>query len=176
MCRLDRPVPAIEGEQPLRGCGLPVQAGDPVGRLDAPLAGLDLDGFAAHGEDLADAGEVQVAVEFAGGPDGTPLVAAVFRLCGLDREVRCALGDDLVEQKPDVVEQGRLVALDGEHIVGAPGEEILGEGALGEQRIGGDGQAGDIGQRLEQGNDGADLVGTFLPVAGVRPQADFFCA
>ena len=45
-----------------------------------------------------------------------------------------------------------------------------------EQRIGGDGQAGDIGQRLEQGNDGADLVCTFLPVAGVRLQADFFCA
>ena len=90
-------------------------------------------------------------------------VATVFRLCGLDREVRCAPGDDLVEQKPDVVEQGRLVALDGEHIVGAPGEEILGEGALGVQRIGGDGQAGDIGQRLEQGNDGADLVCTRPP-------------
>ena len=71
--------------------------------------------------------------------------------------------------------QGRLVALDGEQIVGAAAEEIIGEGALGEQRIGGDGAACDIGKRLEQGDDGADLVGALLPVAGVRPQADFYC-
>ena len=100
---------------------------------------------------------------------------AVFGLCGLDDEVRRALSDAFVEQEPDIVEQGRLVALDGEHILSAPGEEILGEGALGEHRIGGDGAPGDVGQRLEQGDDGADFVGALALVAGVRPQADFFC-
>ena len=51
---------------------------------------------------------------------------------------------------------------------------IPGQRALGEQRIGGDGAACDVGQRLEQGDDGADLVGALLRVAGVRPQTDFF--
>ena len=57
---LDGPVPAIEGEQAFLGGGLRGQAGDAVGDLAAPLAGLDLDGFATHGEDLSDAGEVEV--------------------------------------------------------------------------------------------------------------------
>ena len=59
-------------------------------------------------------------------------MAAVFGPCGLDGEVRCAPGDALVEQKPDVVMQGRLVALDGEQIVGPAAEQIIGEAALGE--------------------------------------------
>ena len=96
-------------------------------------------------------------------------------LCALDGEVRRALSDALVEQELDIVLQGRLVALDGEQIVGAATEEILGQRPLGEQRIGGDGAPCDVGQRLEQGDDGADLVGALLRVAGVRPQADFFC-
>ena len=107
---LDRPVPAIEGEQPLRGCGLHGQAGDAVGGLAAALAGLDLDGVAAHGEDLPDAGEVEVVVEFAGDPDGAPFAATVLGLRALVGEVRPALGDDLVEQEADIVMQARLVA------------------------------------------------------------------
>ena len=99
----------------------------------------------------------------------------MFRLCALDGEVRRALSDALVEQELDIVLQGWLVALDGEQIVGAATEEILGQRPLGEQRIGGDGAPCDVGQRLEQGDDGADLVGALLRVAGVRPQADFFC-
>ena len=107
---LDRPVPAIEGEQPLRGCGLHGQAGDPVGGLAAALAGLDLDGVAAHGEDLSDAGEVEVVVELTGDPDGAPFAATVLGLRALVGEVRPALGDDLVEQEADIVMQARLVA------------------------------------------------------------------
>ena len=61
--RLDRPVPAIEGEEAFRGCGFRGQAGDTVGCLAAALAGLDLPGFAADSEDLSDAGEVEVVVE-----------------------------------------------------------------------------------------------------------------
>ena len=70
--------------------------------------------------------------------------------------------------------QGRLVALDGEQIVGAAAEQVIGEAALCQQRIGGYGAPGDVGKRLEQGDDGADLVGALLRVAGVRPQPDFF--
>ena len=82
----------------------------PVGGLAAALAGLDLDGVAAHGEDLSDAGEVEVVVELTGDPDGAPLASAVLGLGALVREVRCAPGDGLVESEPDIAQQGRLVA------------------------------------------------------------------
>ena len=174
MRRLDRPVPAIEGEEAFRGCGFRGQAGDTVGCLAAALAGLDLPGFAADSEDLSDAGEVEVVVEPTGDPDGAPFATAVLGLRTLVHEVRRAPGDGLIEQEADVVMQGRLVALDGEQIVCAAAKQVLGQRPLGEQRIGGDGAVCDVGQRLEQGDDGADLVGALLPFAGVRPHADFF--
>ena len=70
---LDGPLPAIEGKQAFRGCGLVGQAGDAACGFAAPPAGLDLLGFAAHREDLSDVGEVEVVVEFAGDPNGAPL-------------------------------------------------------------------------------------------------------
>ncbi len=114
MRRLDGPVPAIEGEPAFRRCGRRTQPGDAASRLAALLAGLDFDGFTAHGEDLSDAGEVEVVVELAGDPDGAPLAAVVLGLRALVREVRRAPGDDLVESEPDVVEPGRRVSRDGE--------------------------------------------------------------
>ena len=79
-----------------------------VSGLAAALAGLDLDGFAAHGEDLSDAGEVEIAVEFAGDPDGSPLAAAMLGLwalvCSPAPARRCP------RREPDIAQQGRLVA------------------------------------------------------------------
>ena len=173
---LDGPVPAIEGEQALRGCALWGQAGDAVDGLAVSLGGVDLDGLAPYGEDLSDAGEVEVVVECAGDPDGAALAAPVLGFGALVGEVRCTLGDVLVEGEPDIVEHVRLVALDGEQIVGAAPEEIGGQRALGEQGIGGDGVPCDVGHRLEQGEDGADLVGALLRFVGVGPHADFFCS
>ena len=126
-------VVAIEGEQAFRRRGLRDQAGDAVGRLAAPIAGFDVPGFAAHGEDLSDAREVDAVVELAGDPDGAPLAAAVFGLGALSREARRASCDGLVESEPDVVEQGGLVALDGKQIVGVAVEQIGGQRPLGEQ-------------------------------------------
>ena len=51
----------------------------------------------------------------------------------------------------DIVMHGRLVAFEGVQIVGAATEEIPGPRPLAEQRAGGDGAPGDVGQRLEQG-------------------------
>ena len=98
----------------------------------------------------------------------------MFGLGAIVGEVRCASGDGLVESEPDVVEQGRLVALDGEQIVRAALAQIPGQRALGEGGIGGDGVARDVGHRLEQGQDGADLVGAFFSFVGIGPHADFF--
>ena len=173
---LDGPVSTIEGEQALRGCVVWGQAGDAVGGLAVALGGLDLDGLAPYGEDLSDTGEVEVVVECAGDPDGATLAAPVLGLGALVGEVRWALGDEFVEGESDIVEHVRLVALDGEQVVGAAPEEIGGQRALGEQGIGGDGVPCDVGHRLEQGEDGADLVGALLRFVGVGPHADFFCS
>ena len=144
------------------------------GGLAVALGGLDLDGLAPDGEDLSDAGEVEVVVERAGDPDGAALAAPVLGFGALVGEVRCTLGDVLVEGEPDIVEHVRLVALDGEQVVCAAPEEIGGQRALGEQGIGGDGVPCDVGHRLEQGEDGADLVCALLRFVGVRASCRFF--
>ena len=169
------PVSAIEGEEALGGCALGGEAGDAVDGFDAPLGGLDLDGFAPDGEDLSDTGEVEVGVEFGGAPDGAPFATAVLGLRPLVDELRRALGDGLIEQEADIVEHVRLVAIDGEQVVGAAPEQIRRQRPLGEQRIGGDGQAGVVGQRLEQGEDGANPIGALVSFVGAGPHADFSC-
>ena len=80
------------------------------------------------------------------------------------------------EEHPEVVEEGGLVALGGEHEVGAAGVEEVGELALGEQGVGGEGAAAEVEpQVLEHGDDGADFVGTFGLVVGAdREAVDFF--
>ena len=84
-------------------------------------------------------------------PDGAPFAAPVLGLRSLVDELWRAPCDGLIESEADIVEHVRLVGLDGEQIVGAAPEQIRSEGALGEHCIGGDGQAGDVGQRLERG-------------------------
>ena len=64
MVCLHPPVTAVQLKQALRGGGLGTQAGDPAGGLGAPLAGLHLGDLAAHCEDLPDAGEIHVFVDF----------------------------------------------------------------------------------------------------------------
>ena len=85
-----------------------------------------------------------------------------------------APGAILVEGEADIVEHVGLVGLDGEQVVGAAVEQIGGERALGEQGIGGDGAPCDVGDRLERGEDGADLVGAFLAFVEVGSHAVFF--
>ena len=117
-------------------------------------------------------GEGQVAVEPGGGPDGAAFEAPVLEGEGL-AEVGLAA---VLEEHPEVVEEGGLVALGGEHEVGAAGAEEVGELALGEQGVGGEGPAGEVDvEVVEHGDDGADLVGAFGLVVGTDRQAvDFF--
>ena len=62
---LDGPVAAIECEEAFWGGGLAGQAGDAVGGLAAAFSGGLFGGFAAHREDLGDAREGDMVVEFA---------------------------------------------------------------------------------------------------------------
>ena len=127
---------------------------------------------------LADAGEVQVAVEAGGGPDGAAFDAAVFEGRAL-AEVGLAA---VPEEHPEVVEQGGLVALGGEHEVGAAGAEEGGDPALGGQGVGGEGAAAEVEpQVLEHGDDGADFDPTAcgrrtlgFVVGADRQAVDFF--
>ena len=169
---LDGPVAAVEGEQALGVSGVRGVAGDAVGVFDGALAGF-LDGDGAFDEErLSDMGECQVVVEAFGGPDGAAFDAPV-REAGRFAEVGFAA---FSEEGFDVVEQGGLVGLDGEQVVGAALAEAVRELALGEQGVGGEGCAGDIGvQAVEQGEDGADFVGAFGFVVGADGEpVDFF--
>ena len=175
---LDGPVSAVEGEQALGVGGAGGVAGDAVGAFDGGPAGLLEDDGPLDEEGLADVGEVQVAVEARGDPDGAALDAAVGEAVGL-AEVGFAA---VAEEQPDVVEEGGLVGLGGEHEVGAAAAEEVGELALGEQGVGGEGAAGEVEvEAFEHGDDGADLVPTAcgrrasgLVVGADRQAVDFF--
>ena len=58
--------------------------------------------------------------------------------------------------------------------MGVAFEEVGREGALGQQRIGGEGLAADVFELVEERNDGADLVGALRLVVGAELQGDFF--
>lgn len=80
----------------------------------------------------------------------------------------------LREGQLQIGQQPRLVALDGKQIMGlALLDQIGGERALGQQRVGGEGFAGEI-QGGDQWDEGADLVGLFGGLVGSGQQADFF--
>jgi hypothetical protein len=66
----------------------------------------------------------------------------------------------------DVGGECGLVVLGDEHVVRIARDQILGECALGEQGVGGDGLAGDV-DGLEHRDGHPDLVGTFQLVATV---------
>jgi len=67
----------------------------------------------------------------------------------------------ILEEHLDIVEESRLVALHGEQIVGFTlRDQILGQGALGEQGVGDDVFSLDV-DRLEHRYGHLDLVGTF---------------
>jgi hypothetical protein len=104
------------------------------------MAGDAVDGFggescrwssrwwALDDEDLADAGKVEVVVERGAGPNGALRDAAM----GQDERLGEVGLSAALEEETDVVAQGRLIAFDGEDIVGVARDEVLGELALGQ--------------------------------------------
>ena len=164
--------PRLSSEQAPGVGGVGAVAGDAEGVFDRVLAGLLDDGGALDEEGLSDVGEGQVAVEAGGGPDGAAFEAPVLKGEGL-AEVGLAAP---CEEQPEVVEQGRLVALGGEYEVGAAVVEEVGELALGEQGVGGEGLAGEVEfEAFEHGDDGSDFVGALGLVVGAEREAvDFF--
>ncbi len=168
---LDRPVAAIEG-QDARGVGtLRGMTGHAVDGLARALAGLFLNALAFDGEHLADARKVEVVVEAGGGPDRALLDATMGQGGRLAEVGLTALGED----QADIGVQGRLVVFDGEDVVGAARDEIVGQRALGQEGVGGDGLAADV-EGVEDRDGHPNLIGLLERVAAVDDgqHADFF--
>ena len=119
-----------------------------------------------------DLGEVEIAVEGVADPDGAGLDAPVT--AGGLGEVRTGAG---LKIALEVGQQCRSIAFDGEVVVRAAAADELGDGALGQQRIGGDVLIPQV-ESLEQRDSGFDLIGLFegARIGCYGQSADFFWA
>jgi len=117
-------------------------------------------------------GKVEIIVELGGGPDRARLDAAVGQVQGF-LELRLAA---LREGQLQIGQQPGLVALDGEQVVGLTFlDEVGGERALGQQRVGSEGFTGEV-DGLDERDEGSDLVGLFGLFVSGGQSADFFWA
>ena len=140
---------------------------------------LHLAAGAANEEGLPDAGEQEVVVERGGGPDLALFPASVRGwqlaldgLAGVFGKIGGAFCV-VMEPEPDVLEQGFLVVLGNEHVVGVMLAQVGGDCGLGQQGIGGDGLAGEVAELVEQRDRDSDLVGA-LVAAVVTGEDGFF--
>lgn len=179
---LDAPVAAVDTQQRLGIGGVRGVAGHAPAVLDGGVDDLALAHLAAGAADeegLTDAGEVEVVVECGGGPDLALLPApvpggqlALDGLAGVFDEVGGALCV-VVEPQPEVCEEGFLVVLGDERVVGVLVAQVRDDFGLGEEGIGGDGLAGEVAELAEQRERDPDLVGTLL-AAVIAGQDGFF--
>lgn len=117
-------------------------------------------------------GEVQVVIELGGDPEVSDFDAAML---GAVQGGVIGFPVELVKIGGGVFKQVFLIGFDGEVVVRAALlNQIVGQFALGEQGIGGDGFVLDIDD-LQQRNSGFDFVGLFFLVAALyRQGAHFF--
>jgi len=149
-------------------------AGDPVGDVEGFLAGLFFNGMSFDDESLADVWEIEVGVEFGGGPDFSSVDSAMLEWIVVDTVGFLAI----LEKEFEVFEEGLLVAFDGEEVVGLTFlDQIPGDGSLCQEGICGDGFPLDVGDGVEQGLDHFDFIGSFEFVVSFGGEfADFFWA
>ena len=120
-------------------------------------------------EGVADARKSEVVVAAGGGPDRALFDAAMGQGGRLAKVGRRAT----LEDQADIRQQGRLVVFDGEDIVGVVFKDVVGERALGQQGVSGNGLAGDV-QRLKHRDDHPDLIGLLDFVAAFYGQCSNF--
>ena len=119
---------------------------------------------------MSASGEVEVVVEEDRGPDRARLDATVRPRHGLAEVGLAALGEGRLQ----LCQQFGLVAFDGEQVMRlALVDEVVGPLALGQQGVGGEGVVGDL-DRVDQRDEGTDLVGLLDLAAAYRQGADFF--
>lgn len=118
--------------------------------------------------------EVELANAARADPDAADFDATVF--AGGDGLMVRMLAVAGAEMLGDGLQQGGLIGLDGEVIVGvALIDQIVGERVLGMQGVGGQIAVAQVVDGIEQRDDGADFVGLFIAFAiGPGQGANFF--
>lgn len=167
---LDHPVAAVD-LKPALGAGPGGRtAGDASGELIGEVAGVLVHYLPLDEASLSEVEEVEVAVEGAGHRDGTGFDAAVTA-GSFAQSVPWAGGEGALE----VDEERPMIAFDAEVGVPEAAAHELCDGALSQQRIGGDVLVRKA-PGLEQRDGGFDLVGVLEGIRTSRYgwEADFF--
>lgn len=110
----DAPVSTIDGKELLGVCFLWLSAGDAVGDVLGDLAGLFFNKFSLDHESLLHVGEVEVGVEFGGGPNFSGFDPSVIGGIISD-EIRVVA---ILEIEFNILKKCGLVAFDGEVVMG----------------------------------------------------------
>jgi len=111
---LDAPVASVDGKELLGGCFVWFSAGDAVGDVVGDLAALLFNRFSLNQECLLDVREVEIGVEFGGGPDFTGFDPAMIRRI-VSNEIRFLA---VLEIELDILKECGLIAFDGEVVMG----------------------------------------------------------
>jgi len=120
MNAFDAPVPAVDGQYPLRRGLLRYATRDPQPDRTRAIDGGFLEGFTLDQKDLPDVGNVEVRIERRSAPHAPRLKAAVNGRRDLDEVGGCVL----LEQQCHIAVQRVLVVLDGEVIEDLPLDQI----------------------------------------------------
>src|ERR1035437_4082510 len=169
MNTFDAPVTAVDGQDALRRGLVRGTTGNPERGLTPELARFFLDRFAFDQKHLTGVGKVEVSVERRTAPNAPRLDATMLSQCRLDE-----IGDAApFKQHPDIALQRRLVSLGSEVIMPLSFNNIVGQSALGEQRIARNVLAGDV-TALKQRDRHANLVGALLLITALYRQCAYF--
>jgi hypothetical protein len=103
-------------------------AGDAVSYVTGGFAGFFVNRDSFDGKGLADMREVEIVVEFGGGPDLTSFDAAVIGRVVFDEQRLFAI----VKEQDQIIEERGLIGFDGEVVVGVTfTDQVVGYRALG---------------------------------------------
>ena len=127
------PVTAISEENLLRVCLIRGLAGDAINDFLGTFSGLFFYEFPFDDKGLADVGEVEVGIEFGGGPDFTGFDPSVIWGRRLDK-IRSL---SILKEAIDILEQGELVFFDDKVVMSLSFlNQIASQFPLGQQGIG----------------------------------------
>ena len=172
---LDRPMPAVEGEEAFGGGLFGGEGSDSVGAGDGPVAGLDVPSPPRDAEHLLHVEEGEQAFERSDAFDGARVEATVERLLGSVGELPLRL------TLPVGVQQGLMglgsVAPDREQVVGTVRpQDGIGGVAGGVQRIHGDHGTAEADVFQEREHRGVLAARFMAHPAGHRPATGRPCA
>lgn len=164
------PVAAIDFQN-LVGVGLVWRlTGDAVSPFAGNFSRLFVGSLPFDQKDLAKVGEVKIIIEFRRDPDLSNLDSAMAGIRASGRRFAA-----IFKAQTDIFEELRLVAFDGEVIMGVPVfDQMSSQCTLGQKCIGGDGLSGDV-DRCKHRDGDFNFIGLLDGISpGYRQGSDFF--